>query len=223
MKGPQVAVVALSDGRPGVGACVESLDRHVTGNIVERWMHDDSGDRRFRDGLVVTHPGWVHVGEGPRRGFTGMMRHVRELVWKNTTADYVFWVEADFVVTRRVDLDAIVRVLDGNPQIAQMALVRQACNPVEKAAGGVVESWPHRYVDRSDGISDWLEHRLFWTCNPHVARASELRKEWPDRPGSEEAYGRVLFRDPLVTCGYWGRRGDGPWCTHVGQQIGTGY
>lgn len=220
---PTFAVVVLSDGRPGVSACIESLNRHVEGRVVERWLHDDSGDPVFRDGLFVAHPGWTHIGAGPRRGFTGMMRYVRGHVAERTRADYVFWVEADFTLTRDVRLDDLAWVLAANQQIEQMALVRQPCNAVEKSAGGVIESWPHKYVDRSDGRSHWLEHRLFWTCNPHLARASSLRRQWPDRHGSEEAYGRALFADPLVTCGYWGSRGDGPWCMHHGGRIGTGY
>lgn len=94
--------------------------------------------------------------------------------------EHVFWLEHDFVFTRNVDLRDLAAVLDtnqgstvavpehmpGNPSstgltgykttvggLAQMALMRNAVNNQEKAAGGLFESRPGQYMARGTACS----------------------------------------------------------------------
>jgi hypothetical protein len=218
-----VALVALSDGRPGVSEAIASLSLLRGGPVTEYWFHDDSGDTGFRRSLMDVYQGWSHLGYGPRRGFTGMMRHVRGVLAKRTKADHIFWFETDFTLTRTVDLDDMARVLDEHPDLVQLALRRQPWSAPELAAGGVIEQWPFAYTDQSDGDLTWLEHRLYWTCNPSLFPRRILDVPWPEQEGSEAAFRFGVLADPAARAGYWGPRDTGTWCVHSGTRTGKGY
>jgi hypothetical protein len=123
--------------------------------------------------------------------------------------------------------------MDANPHLVQMALRRQPWNAAERAAGGVVEQHPEAYTERRDKAGNvWLEHRLFWTTNPHLFRRSLCRMGWPNVPRSEGEWSHYLLRQGTwdgvagddVAFGYWGARDSGPWIEHVGhRRVGTGY
>lgn len=151
------------------------------------------------------------------------------------TYTHVFWLEHDFLITRMVNLDELALVLDREPKLAQMALMRDAVNAEEKAAGGLFESRPGQYeprmtkgesywldTDRITKMHEWLEHRAYLTTNPSLMRRDFMAAHpWPDYP--ERCEGR--FGIDLVSAGYtfgvWGR-GE-PWCSHVGVRTGDGY
>jgi hypothetical protein len=150
------------------------------------------------------------------------------------TADYVFWLENDFVLTRPVDLSELAYVLDDRwPRLAQMQLMRGAVNAEERAAGGLYESRPGQYEPRTTVAADstdpgdwwnapWLEHRSYMTTNPCLMPADfMLANPWPGY--DRECEGR--FGIDLVKEGYtFGVWGDGsPWCEHIGQRDGFGY
>ena len=77
----------------------------------------------------------------------------------------MFHQEQDFTFNEPVELNRMAQVLDRNPHLMQMAMRRQPWNPIEEAAGGIVESDPDAYLEVSDGLSTWLEHRKFFTTN----------------------------------------------------------
>ncbi|MBK8168410.1 MAG: hypothetical protein IPK64_20875 [bacterium] len=107
-----------------------------------------------------------------------------------------------------------------------MALLRQPWNRAEQAAGGIVEQHPDDYLDRTDGTHHWLQHRRFYTTNPHLTRLRFIKThEWPEGSESEGRFGVGLFAaEPMTTCGFWGPRGSGPWVRHIGaERAGTVY
>ncbi len=159
--------------------------------------------------------------------------------------EFVFYLEHDFRITRPVYLVAMAAVLDANPQLVQMALMRDAVNDAEKAAGGLFESRPGQYERRSTHIpleaspfrgsgaggrvidpgvvtADWLEHRAYATTNPSLMRRQFMADHpWPDYDA--ECEGR--FGIDLVLSGYsFGVWGTGePWVEHIGARTGFGY
>lgn len=143
-----------------------------------------------------------------------------------SSADYVFWLEHDFLFERGVDLAAMAKTLDRNPQLAQMQLMRDAVNDMEKKAGGLFESRPGQYLPRWEGdiVGDplWHEQSVYMTTNPCLMRR-EFMVENPWPAYEEQCEGR--FGIDLVAKGYtFGVWGDGsPWVRHIGERDGFGY
>lgn len=219
-----VALVVVTDGRRD---CIErtiasSSNLHGL-PIVHRIITDDSADLDYHAWLRVTFPGWQVLTGRKRRGFAGNVIAGRNAaLW--TGQPWTFFLEDDFTLDQPVDLAAMAGVLTDHPHLTQMALRRQAWFPAEIEAGGVIEQHPDAYLDRSDGTSEWLEHDLFFTTNPHlIARAELIAESWPNKPHSEALYHRQVHRGGRRS-GYWGARTDPPWVTHIGdQRVGTNY
>jgi hypothetical protein len=134
--------------------------------------------------------------------------------------DYVFHLEHDFTFLQRLDLRELAQVLDTNPRLAQMALMRGAVNDQEIAAGGLFESRAREYVPH--GEPAWLEHTSYFTTNPSLMRRQFVADNpWPEH--GERCEG--LFGMELVARGYrFGVWGSGePWCNHIGVRTGFGY
>ncbi len=227
-----VAVLVMTDGRDSyLDRSVQSIEKKLRGPIQGLYMHDDTGDDAYRARLAEAYPDYVQIGEGPRRGFGGAISWAWQWLASNGSASFVWHAEADFVYNHDVDLNAMIRVLNGQPHLAQMALRRQAWAPAEIAAGGVVEQHPEAYTDCADGESAWLSSRIFYTTNPSLIRRSLVGRGWPDVPHSESAFTQHLLRvgtpeatPEQVRFGYWGARDSGTWVQHIGdERAGHGY
>lgn len=136
--------------------------------------------------------------------------------------EYVFWLEHDFLFRRPVDLRPMARALE-QYQLAQMSLVRNACNEAERAAGGLVESWPFEYTlhHEMDAQDPFLLHQGYWTTNPSLIPRWVL--EDYEIPAGPECEGRLgaLMREHGLWFGAWGS-GES-WVEHIGVRTGGGY
>jgi len=140
----------------------------------------------------------------------------------HSSEEWIFWLEHDFEILRRVDLRDLADVLDEEPDVAQMALMRDAVNEQEKEAGGLFESRHGQYRPRIEGRHPWLEHQAYFTTNPSLMSRDFMRANpWPDY--GSECEGRLGI--DLLARGYtFGAWGDGaPWVRHIGVRTGTGY
>ena len=157
-----------------------------------------------------------------RSGFGGAIISAWSLL---DETPYVFHLEDDFVINEPIDLFAMMRVLDNNSHLVQMALRRQAWNDDEKRAGGIVELDPNSFEEKTDGINTWLEHRKFFTTNPSLySRNLTIENPWPVGINSEGRYGISLFEGTNLRSGYWGAKVGKPKCTHIGDyREGDGY
>lgn len=222
-----ITLLVMTDGRRGcieqsVPAALQQLD----GIIESVLIHDDSGDELYRHWLVQKFPTadivWHPAG---RQGFGAAIRNA----WRyagSRRAPFVFHLEDDFILRRRVDLVAMARVLDANPNLVQLALRRQPWNDLERDAGGIVEQHPHAYTDMvmAQTPDRWLEHRLFFTTNPSLYRKSLCSTSWPLGGNSEGHFSHQLLEDPEVRFGFWGSRDSGEWVEHIGhERVGVGY
>lgn len=217
-------LLVMTDGRLDcIEQTIESARENLTGQVTYKVIHDDTGDEAHRDYLRGAFPDFEVIGQPTRQGFGGAIRSA----WANLQSRperFVFHLEDDFTFNEPVDLGLMQRVLDRNPQLVQLALRRQPWNDAERAAGGIVEQHPDDYVDCSDGVSDWLEHRRFFTTNPSIYRRSLIEKGWPDGEHSEGVFGIRLCENPTVRFGYWGCRTDPPKVHHIGaERAGSGY
>lgn len=223
-----IALLVMTDGRRECLAA--TMASHMAelrpwAQISEVWIHEDSGDADYRRWLAEVYPTariiGPEVGAG-RSGFGGAIRRAWSTLRQHSAARFVYHLEDDFTLTRPLDLLDMAMTLEENPHLVQLALRRQPWSAAEVAAGGIVEQHPTDYVD----CVGWLEHRRFFTTNPSLYRRSLLvEHEWPDGAESEGRFGIALLeRHPDWRFAYWGRRGDPPWCHHIGaQRVGTGY
>lgn len=182
---------------------------------------------RWQDAvLVVIHPA------AKQGGFCAATRRAWALAAQGPGPLHVFYLEHDFLLTRGVHLADLAVALDMNPRLAQMALMRNAVNEQEKAAGGLFESRRDEYQEKLAAfpvpdhprgpLQGWLEHRSYLTTNPSLMRRSFMQEHsWPAY--DSECEGR--FGIDLVQAGYsFGVWGVGePWCAHAGVRSGYGY
>lgn len=230
-----IAILVITDGRDDyLRQCIDSL-HHLDGPITERWMYDDTGDDAYRATLAERYPEWHHINAGLRRGCAGAFRSAREQVRNGTNARYLFLVEQDFVFLRHVDLSAMMRVLGGNPHIAEIALRRQPWNEAERAAGGVVEQHPEWYEEMCNERGNTvLVQGVYYTTNPHLERMSLLAISWPEHQSgrySEDTFTQILkthgtpeVMGPDVRFAYWGSHDSGVWVEHIGyERLGMNY
>lgn len=144
-------------------------------------------------------------------------------------ADYILWLEHDFMFLRPIDLAACAAVLKSGPRIAQVAFKRGPVNPREKAAGGVIEAFPdHAELFREFRAFGrpnvaWLEHSVFWTTNPSLF-PTRIAREFPWPPGPEcEGHIGASMREAGYRFAFHGGRADPPAVEHIGVRTGFGY
>jgi len=221
-----ITLMIMTDGRGKyLEESIKSLHK-LKPAFVQAVIHDDSGDPKYADWLKEQYGYRFSIySTGQRSGFAGAYNSAWRWLRENNTNDWIFFTEDDFVYTRHVELSDMIRVMTENPQIVQMALRRQPWNDVERAAGGIVESRPETYTEKTDGENQWLEHRNFFTTNPSLIRATLIdTHDWPNESNSEGKFGISLFSGTDLVSGYWGARCSGEWCEHIGQErAGTGY
>lgn len=222
-----IALLVMTDGRDHIFQTIPSFEAFASGNVSERWIHDDSGDPRHADKLRRVFPGYTVVSTAGRSGFGGAIRSAWQHLRESSSAPFVFHLEDDFTFGRLVDLGAMAALLDRHPELVQIALRRQAWNREELAAGGVVEVAPGDFEDQRDEMLDldYLTHRRFFTTNPSLYRRELVElHEWPAGDHSEGRFSAELFADPAARSAYLGSRFSGEWVHHDGStRAGTGY
>lgn len=223
-----IGVLAICDGRNDLLVeTITSFEQMVTGPIIERWIYDDSGNRDTREWIAHTFPDWTLINHpsGERQGFSGAIRTAWAALREESIADWVFHVEGDFLFNRPIDLEDLQNILTKRPNLAQIALVRQAWNREEIEAGGVVQVRPDDFVTHLDGDGRvWLEHDLFFTTNPSLYRRNLFELfDWPEGASSEGRFTMELRRAGFHFA-YWGAKDDPPAVHHIGfTRVGTGY
>lgn len=136
--------------------------------------------------------------------------------------DYVFWLEHDFEFVRDLDLAQLADALADNPNLTQMALVRNAENAREKALGGLVNSWLFPHTIETHNGNRWLRHQGYFTTNPSLMEMSFMRATtWPsEREECEGKFG-IELKGRGYDFGAWG--GGEEWVRHIGTRDGFGY
>lgn len=220
-----VALLVMTDGRSYVHEAIASAEESLSphGAIIERYLHDDSGVQAHAIELANQYPNYQIIAPHLRQGFGGAIQNAWAFIRQASEADYFFHLEDDFTFSRQVDLLAMCRLLDIRPNICQVALRRQAWNPAEKQAGGVVEMNPDAFVEHTFMEFSWMEHTEFFTTNPCMYRREMLSLTWP---GGDQSEGRFGLNMKAVgrTFAYWGKKTDDPWVHHIGDhRIGEGY
>jgi hypothetical protein len=192
-----------------------SLAERVRGPIVQRVIYSDWGHARKAelDAIAAEH-GFYVVGPERHRGYTASAQLLWRYLDARVRADFIFLTEDDFVYERDVDLEPFLDTLEANPQLRQVALLRDPY-PSEVERGGVL-GWPAESFELRDAGNGHgrLEHRNFWTMNPSLMRRSIAKMPWPSQSSSERGFGDAVLRDPDARGALWGT-GE-PGITHIG-------
>ena len=223
-----VALIVFTDGRTNLlRKTIASFEARVEGNVTERWIYDDSGNGKVRDAIRKNHPSFdlIESAAGVRQGFAGAVRTGWEALRECSDADYVFHLEDDFLFKRPVVLSEMIGILRQRPSLAQVSLMRQAWNPSEIEAGGVIAQDPDAFVPHLDQEDrEWLEQTLYFTTNPSLYSLALIHRfTWPEGGQSEGVFS-FKMREAGYKFGVMGTRDDAPWVDHIGaNRHGGGY
>lgn len=213
---------------------VASLEEKVKYPFRIKIMIDDTGDAQYALKLQETFPDWHIISHTTNQGLSGSIRSLWS-AFKLLDAEYLFHVEEDFIFNQDIDIDMMIKILEVDPYLAQLALKRQPVNADEAAVGGFMQQDPHSYqltywaVDTGvmpDGedavIYQWLTHRNFFTLNPCLYPWWLIELGWEQGWGEKE-FGERLFANQHLWCGYLGRVDDPPLVEHIGNYRGNNW
>lgn len=207
VEAPRITLLVITDGRwDYLTDCLASADAHLQWPFVERILVDDSAVPGCPD-----PDGWTIVRNPERLGLAGAIQAGWDVVGD---CDYVFHLEDDFVFPQPVDVGEMVWHLDNDPELAQVALLRQPWSPEEQHAGSVYAVNPGDYTESAGLV---LHERLF-TFNPCVypksisEGAAGLERDVTDR----------LLADGRRFA-YLGDLRDPPRCWHIGRRRSIGH
>ncbi len=154
--------------------------------------------------------------------------------WQAASAsefEWAFHIEDDSVLLRPTDLRDLAAVLDAEPTLAQMALVRCPWGH-EIEYGGYISQTPGHYERRETIIEsgaqgcyrhlEWISTVRNWAHAPALFRTSLTREfPFPAEAGCETTIGPMIrARYPDAVFGLWGA-GE-PWSAHIGVERAPG-
>lgn len=183
---------------------------------------DDSGDYEFLEEIRDEYPGWEvrAVDYSGPAGYNAAMQRV----WAEAeNHDHVVFLEEDFRFERKVRFTTLANVLDLDPDLVQVALLRQPWFSNEIQAGGLIPALVqqgHMFIRTAIGLT----HRAYFTTNPCIFRGRDWVKNhpWPTGDGSEYAFTRMIFDHDRAAHAMYLGQGE-IWVTHVGEREGFGY
>lgn len=220
----------LTDGRPHLREVLESFWLRVHPKPVEILMFDDGATQTEHLKMTPTEPLGIpfrKFASNERLGFCEATAALWQLAGL-PGADWIFWLEDDFVFTEAIDLEQIAAVMDAEPSLTQMALYRDAVSDEERENGGYLRIPGRPYEPQETNGRYWLEHDLYWTTNPSLFRREiAASNPWP-LVDECEGHFAFMLKDRALTNGSSGPKfgvwGAGhPQVRHVGVRSGHGY
>lgn len=217
-----VTQLVITDGRKEyLQQTLDSAGKNIIGNITHRIMVDDSCNPEYAAWLDATYPEFTIAHSTTRLGFAGAIQKGWSMLPRNT--EFCLHLEDDFTFNERWDQRDAINILDSHPDVAQIALRRQAVGH-EVNFGGFVEQFPDSYTDMEWGGLHWFEHKRFFTTNPSLYPVRITELGWPDAPHSEGKFGIERLFPAGYKTAFLGKKSDPPKVHHIGEiRNGTGY
>ena len=224
-----IPIIVLTNGRRDcITLSIASAIEHLTG-AGPMTIVNDAPDPAYGKWLDVEFvaTGNTQIDVDGEHGYSKAMRVVWDIA-ADLHADSFLLLEDDFTFNADVDLTCLARVLDEQPHLTQLALLRQPWFGNEVVHGGLIEALEAQgqvFAEHTDGRHFWVEHRAGFTGNPTLIPKRTFTYPWPEGAWSESRFGRDLFEaDKAARGAYWGRRSDAPRVTHIGhERVGQGY
>lgn len=223
MFGATDVMVLTAGRRKYLEQTIASFEERVHGVIGSRVIQDDSGDPEFGKWLADAFPEWTIITTPGKTGFTEAIRSLwyYQLNRNGTGAPYIFHLEEDFTFNMDVDLNDMIKVLEFDSKLAQVALLRGPWAPDEHKAGGIIQQHPSSYQFLDANGIPYIRHRRYFTTNPSLYRRDIMERGWPNVRNSELGFTKKLRARGMM----FGFLGDGtPMVTHIGdERVGLGY
>lgn len=209
-----IGLLVITDGRAEyLEQMWASLDPHSL-DLGPFVLVDDSGDpdynKQVEDWLKPDH----FVAHPHRRGLAAAVESGWERM-RRLHVDYVFHVEEDFTFPQPPAIKDMVELLEADPWLAQVCLIRQPWSPIEQQFGTLLMR-PELYEQR-DG---WIEHCAVFSLNPCVYPARVMFGGWP---AENEAGMTQRLAAEGYHFGYLGEIDDPPRCIHIGARRSAGW
>ena len=211
-------LLVFTDGRADcLLRTIQSFELNLNGQLNPLLMIDDSANPGYAEWLDSNFQDYLITHNSKRLGFAGAVQRGLSLLLKDT--DYVFWLEDDFVLNRKVNIDEMTTILESHPYLAQVVLKRQPINSEERDAGDILALHPQDYIDKEG----WVEHSRNFSTNPNLTPYRITRLGWPNAPDSEKKFSQMLIKNGYQFA-YLGQKSDSPLVEHIGtERVGNGY
>lgn len=204
----KIALMVITDGRwDYLARTLESAKTALNYPFHQRLLVDDSGEEQG-----FCPDGFDFVKNVPRRGLAGAIQTGWDCL---DDVDYVFHLEDDFIFPDIVDIEWMVEILEYEPDLAQIALLRQPWSRQEQLAGGIYGIQPERFKQRGG----WVEQSHLFTFNPCLYPIAIARDY---KAGLEAELTADLLKDSW-SFGYLGELGDEPRTIHIGLRRSRNY
>jgi len=214
----QVVVSVLTcPGRDTLEQTINSLDEQLDGPVGRKIICVDAEEVPFDP-----FSGWEAIPMGASEGYATAMRRCQHHEMASGQA-FVAHCEDDVLLNGPLDLREMQRVMEENPDLAQLSLKRQPVHPEELAVDDMLAWRPDGTFEERSGC---VAHRAFWAATVSLTRRRFLAEHpWPLEGDSERRFGNRLFRqNPGVYAGILGGVDDPPRITHIGKvRAGHGY
>ena len=206
---PKLALMVITDGRwDYLQRTLESAAVALDWPWHQKILVDDSGEE-----LGFSPDGFKFVKNLPRRGLAGAIQSGWDALDKDI--DYVFHLEDDFIFPDVVDIELMIELLEYEPELAQVALLRQPWSPEEQQAGGIYSIEPERFKQKYG----FVQQSHLFTFNPCLYPIGVARDY---RAGLEAELTADLLADDW-RFGYLGELGDDPKTIHIGIRRSRNY
>ena len=206
---PKLALMVITDGRwDYLQRTLESAAVALDWPWHQKILVDDSGEE-----LGFSPDGFKFVKNLPRRGLAGAIQSGWDAL--NKDIDYVFHLEDDFIFPDVVDIELMIELLEYEPELAQVALLRQPWSPEEQQAGGIYSIEPERFKQKYG----FVQQSHLFTFNPCLYPIGVARDY---RAGLEAELTANLLADDW-RFGYLGELGDDPKTIHIGIRRSRNY
>lgn len=176
---------------------------------------DDSGDDEYGQWCRELIRPDVFVHHNNRRGLAAAIQSGWNALGD---VDYVLHLEEDFTFPEPIPVDRMMRLLDHEPDLAQVCLKRQPWSPIEVTMGGFMELHPNDYQNHiCEGVR-YVSHTRCFSFNPC------LYPGWirSFRADLEAPLTQVMLQGKLRFA-YYGHTEDDPRCIHIGEKRSAGW
>lgn len=219
-----VGLLIITNGRKEyIQQTISSLEENINCLFHRKVIVDDSMDRHYQQWLINTYPDYEVHPNKEKGGLSGSI--INGWNQLSSESDFVFHLEEDFIFNQNIDIEVMQSILIEQPNLSQVALVRQPLNDAEISSGGVLKQYEGKLVNHIINIEDliynWVEHKILFTLNPC------LYPKWVMQSGWRAGWGEREFTDYLLdmncTFGYLGNIHSRPHVHHIGEYRAAGW
>lgn len=215
MNNPHIVLLVMTNGRQEyLLQTLRSAQKQLSYKFTAKIIVNDCTDKQYDKWLNDTYRHEFTILSCIKSaGFCGAIQRA----WKSIPfhTDYVFHLEEDFILNEQINIENMIEILKNNPELAQVALLRQAWNKAEKTAGGVIHLHADDFIERRSNDLCWTEHSRFFTTNPSLYPVKITEIPYPQEEGCEGKFAAIL-----LTMGYkfayLGRKWQRPKVNHIG-------